>query len=139
MCLQIFCSECGIHHQSVWSDRLISHALNHRIKILKQKKPKIEKIECIDISFASQTRGYYSLFEPIAENGLLGIRGIPNMGNTCFASVIIQNLIHNKYLRNYFLSGIHSHGRRHANYYFSKQKKNVIGFHGKSVENDSEV
>eukprot|EP00912_Choanoflagellata_sp_UC4_P001952 UC4_evm1s1251 len=37
----------------------------------------------------------------------LSLRGLSNMGNTCFANCIIQALIHNPLLRNYFMAGSH--------------------------------
>lgn len=37
----------------------------------------------------------------------LGLRGLCNLGNTCFTNCIIQALSHNPLLRNYFLSGMH--------------------------------
>lgn len=36
-----------------------------------------------------------------------GLRGFVNMGATCYMSVILQTLIHNPYVRDYFLSGDH--------------------------------
>ena len=37
----------------------------------------------------------------------LGLRGLINLGNTCFMSCIVQTLIHTPLLRDYFLSDRH--------------------------------
>ena len=36
----------------------------------------------------------------------LGLRGLINLGNTCFMSCIVQTLVHTPLLRDYFLSGL---------------------------------
>ena len=47
-------------------------------------------------------------FSPLADR-LLGRRGLLNLGSTCYLNVVLQTLIHNPLLRNYFLSDRHNH------------------------------
>ncbi|KAH3667445.1 hypothetical protein OGAPHI_003094 [Ogataea philodendri] len=37
-----------------------------------------------------------------------GLKGFVNMGSTCFMSTVLQTIIHNPFIRDYFLAGSHS-------------------------------
>ncbi|GFT87762.1 ubiquitin carboxyl-terminal hydrolase 22 [Nephila pilipes] len=43
----------------------------------------------------------------IPDNSYFGLRGVFNYGNTCYANVIVQVLVHTPYLRDYFFADQH--------------------------------
>ena len=61
----------------------------------------------------NETRCNFAFYFPgfsttcVAINSTIGLRGLINLGNTCFMSCIVQTLIHTPLLRDYFLSDRH--------------------------------
>ena len=47
----------------------------------------------------------------IGRDPMAGLRGMYNLGNTCYVSVVLQSLLHNPLLRNYFLADCHNRER----------------------------
>ncbi|GIY19505.1 ubiquitin carboxyl-terminal hydrolase 22 [Caerostris darwini] len=50
----------------------------------------------------------------MSDDTRIGLRGILNLGNTCFMNCIVQVIVHTPLLRDYFLSDKHRHSKPHT-------------------------
>ena len=111
----VFCHLCGDY---IYDPTLEAIQRSKRI-ILGKRKRDAEQVRVIngaDTQSSSQTlRPIYSsanLQKYSLPNSCLivvaGLRGIQNLGNTCYMSSILQSFIHNPIVRNHYLSDSHN-------------------------------
>merc|ERR1712129_20507 len=95
----IYCCKCGSHHSSPWTDKMICEFMNNaKLQKKKQQKLEIKRVDC----------AIWTDFDCLRDNGSLGVRGVLNLGNSCYIGALLQIFAHNERMRNYFLSASHS-------------------------------
>lgn len=105
----VYCAECGdyvydqeFEHVSEAFAERASKSLNKSVRYHPWKPTPSE----VSLLKSHQKRKGFSATSA-ASNSTLGLRGLINLGNTCFMSCIVQTLIHTPLLRDYFLSDRH--------------------------------
>jgi ubiquitin carboxyl-terminal hydrolase 22/27/51 len=105
----VFCSECNDYvydsEFEVVSEAFSSRASKSLGRGVRFHPWKPSQTEVALLKAHRKRKGFSTT--SASSNSTIGLRGLINLGNTCFMSCIVQTLIHTPLLRDYFLSDRH--------------------------------
>eukprot|EP01134_Creolimax_fragrantissima_P008488 CFRG8488T1 len=108
----VLCLDCGDYVFDVDVDRTIQFELGQStLGLLKRSDPsnfrRTAFAEWVPSGIEREILKQNTKRLRLTEYSALGLRGLNNLGNTCFMSCVLQAFIHNPPLRNFFLSDRH--------------------------------
>jgi len=110
--LAIYCFACNDYAYHPTVEQLVKN-IKHDVTIRKRRRDESCSVRAAALalthsSSSSGSGGMDPETRIVGADSLAGLRGMYNLGNTCFLSVVLQSLLHNPLLRNYFLSDLHN-------------------------------
>ncbi|KAI9247187.1 hypothetical protein BDA99DRAFT_553451 [Phascolomyces articulosus] len=102
----LYCNECGDY---VYDNELTDTIV--RQETIQSESRRRKRVRTANTSWEPTSQDMSAIVKNSTVPSCRGIRGLCNMGNTCFMNVILQSFIHNPLLKAYFLSDQHNPSR----------------------------